>query len=381
MRALQFPRGWLLCFAGLMLAIGARADEPAQLPEGLYAEFVTPRGHFVCELFYQQVPLTVANFTGLAEGKLGPEPHRPFYDGLKFHRVVPEFVVQGGDPLGTGEGGPGYEFPDEFKVGLKHDAVGVLSMANAGPDTNGSQFFLTLRPVNRLNYLHSVFGRTVRGLEVLARIRQGDAITAVHILRIGGAAQAFRNDAAAFAELRAAAKKFAAKNEPGAEAHFHDPNGLLPVEPPRGTYFNYQLANFERATGRRIILRTAAKFTPVTPGQRPGNYAGAQAKQLGLTDSGIMAMWFAEPGQWGLWVGAQELPSLMGREGSVKEFMQDRALHHAKQALIREAEARAESLQASTAASYGRSLNDAERLKCRVDAMVETLFNRFEPRP
>ncbi|MCC6415413.1 MAG: peptidylprolyl isomerase [Opitutaceae bacterium] len=356
------------------------ATESVPLADGIYAEFGTPRGDFVCELFYDQVPLTVANFTGLAEGKLGPEPRRPFYDGLKFHRVVPDFVVQGGDPLGTGEGGPGYEFSDEFAPGLKHAAVGVLSMANAGPDTNGSQFFLTLRPVNRLNYLHSVFGRTVRGAEVLPQIKQGDAITAVRILRVGAAARAFRNDADTFAALQAAAKKYPGRPAPGEDAHFADPGGLLPGEPPRAGYFNYQLANYERTTGLRIFLRLAAKYQPTTPGQRPGSHTGALARQLGFTDTGIVAAWFADLGQWGLWIGPRELPVLMGREGTVKEFMQDSALHHAKQVLIRQAEAMASTMQANAATTYDRPLTAAELLKCRVDATVETLFNHFEPR-
>lgn len=365
----------LLC--GLDLA--AVASEPAPLPDGLYAEFATPRGVFVCELFYDQAPLTVANFTGLAEGKLGPEPRRPFFDGLKFHRVVPGFVVQGGDPLGTGEGGPGYEFPDEFVPGLKHDAVGVLAMANAGPDTNGSQFFLTLRPVNRLNYLHSVFGRTVRGVEVLALIKPNDAITAVRIRRVGAAAQAFPNDNAALAAWLAVTKPYGGQPAPGADAHFADPDGLLPVKPPRASYFNHQLANFERATGRRIFMRLAEKYAPDTPGRRVGSHTGLLAQQLNFTDAGIVATWFADTNAWGLWIGEKELPLLMGRAGTVKEFMQDGALHHAKQALIQTAMARAETLQTNTATTYGRPLTEPERVQCRVDAMIEALFDQFAP--
>src|SRR5688572_4700551 len=180
---------------------------PGTLADGLYAEFTTSRGAFTCELYFEKVPLTVASFVGLAEGTLGPAPRKPFFDTLTFHRVVPDFVVQGGDPTGTGDGGPGYTFPDEFVAGLRHDAAGVLSMANDGPDTNGSQFFLTLRETNRLNYLHSVFGRVVRGLEVLPLIQQGDTMT-IKIVRVGESAKAFRTDEAAFSALQAKAKKY-----------------------------------------------------------------------------------------------------------------------------------------------------------------------------
>lgn len=375
-------------FLGLaVLVLGCArlpAGEAQPLPDGLYAEFETPRGSFTCKLFFAQAPLTVANFTGLAEGRLGPEPREPFYDGLTFHRVVPDFVVQGGDPAGTGEGGPGYEFPDEFAPGLRHDAVGILSMANAGPDTNGSQFFLTLRPVNRLNYLHSVFGRTVRGFEVLPLIQPGDAITAVRIHRIGAAAQTFGNDEAAFTALRAAARPYAGAGEPGPEAHFDDPDGLLPTEPPRAVYFNYQLANFERATGLRILVRPAAVYQPETPAQRPGTFTGRLAQRLGFTTSGIVATWSADTGQWGLWIGENELPLLMGRAGTMQEWMQGGALHRAKQALIAEAETRAEQLMrenAAQAVAAGRPFAEPDRVKCRMDAMIGVLFDRFEPRP
>src|SRR5260370_26569156 len=102
--------------------------------------------------------LIVTNFVVVGKVRPGRSPCKPFYNGLTFHRVVPGFVIQGGDPCGNGEGGPGYEFADEFVPGLRHDAAGILSMANSGPDTNGSQFFITLNEENRLNYLHSVFG-------------------------------------------------------------------------------------------------------------------------------------------------------------------------------------------------------------------------------
>src|SRR3954471_16825921 len=186
---------------------GDTAAKPGTgLADGLYAEITTPRGVILCELFFQKVPLTVTNFVGLAEGTLGPAPRKPFFNGLKFHRVVPGFVVQGGDPLGTGEGGPGYRFPDEFAAGLRHDGPGVLSMANSGPDTNGSQFFITLGEARYLDYVHSIFGRVVRGQELLPQIEQGDTMT-VKIIRQGRVAQRFQADEKAFAQLLARASR------------------------------------------------------------------------------------------------------------------------------------------------------------------------------
>ncbi len=129
---------------------------------GTYAHFDTTIGKFTIELFEQQVPKTVANFVSLAEKK--------FYDGVTFHRVIDGFMIQGGDPTGTGRGGPGYKFEDEFHPQLKHDSEGILSMANAGPNTNGSQFFITLVPTPHLDGKHSVFGRVVEGMDVVKSI-------------------------------------------------------------------------------------------------------------------------------------------------------------------------------------------------------------------
>jgi cyclophilin family peptidyl-prolyl cis-trans isomerase len=368
-----------VCSALPGLAADDAAPAPAprpDLPAGLYAEFVTPHGAVICELFAAQVPLTVTSFVGLAEGTLGPKPGTPYFNGLKFHRVVPDFVVQGGDPLGNGEGGPGYEFADEFGPGLRHDDVGILSMANAGPDTNGSQFFLTLKPVNRLNYLHSVFGRTVHGRDVLALIRQDDAILAVNILRIGPAAAAFRADQAAFDALAAQARKFT-------HPYFDDAENLLPLDPPRARNFNFKLANFARATGVKVYARLYATYTPETPGQRPGNYTGRLARQLGVGPDGVLAAYFADIDQWGLWIGDELLPRLMGRPGTVREFTKDGALHQAKQAFLASARAQADTYlaEATRAAPPDQPLTDAQKIKLQVDALLDGLIQRLEPAP
>jgi peptidyl-prolyl cis-trans isomerase A (cyclophilin A) len=143
----------------------------------MHAHFMTTEGSFTVRLFDQEVPNTVANFVGLAEGtkewtdpKTGQKVKRAYYDGLIFHRVIEGFMIQGGDPLGTGTGGPGYNFKDEFHPALRHSKPGVLSMANAGRNTNGSQFFITLAATPWLDNRHSVFGEVVEGMDVIRRI-------------------------------------------------------------------------------------------------------------------------------------------------------------------------------------------------------------------
>ena len=173
------------------------------LPAGLYAEMVTTRGTMVLELEYEKTPLTVASFVGLAEGTIDFENRdaERYYDGLTFHRVVDDFVVQGGDPRGDGSGGPGYRFPDEIHPELEHDEAGTLSMANSGPNTNGSQFFITLAETPWLDGFHTVFGRLVEGMDVLESIKQGDKIEEVNILRVGSDAKEFEVDQEAFDRL------------------------------------------------------------------------------------------------------------------------------------------------------------------------------------
>jgi peptidyl-prolyl cis-trans isomerase A (cyclophilin A) len=143
----------------------------------LSAHFTTSEGNFTVRLFDQEVPTTVANFVGLADGskewtdpKSGQKVKRPYYDGLIFHRVIADFMIQGGDPLGTGTGGPGYKFADEFSPKLRHTKAGLLSMANAGPNTNGSQFFITLAATPWLDNKHSIFGEVVSGMDVVQKI-------------------------------------------------------------------------------------------------------------------------------------------------------------------------------------------------------------------
>ncbi len=193
-----FPAGSLM----------AEADK-IPLEEGLYAVLDTSRGKVTIKLFFEKAPLTVTNFVGLAEGtKDSNKPAgAPFYDGLKFHRVIKDFMIQGGDPMGTGMGGPGYKFPDEFDPDLRHDGPGILSMANSGPNTNGSQFFITHRATPWLDNKHSVFGKVVSGQEVVQDIRQNDLIKTIRILRIGEKAEKFKTNQETFAQLASRLKK------------------------------------------------------------------------------------------------------------------------------------------------------------------------------
>lgn len=187
----------IVAFA-LMLGLPTFAQKNAKnenLEDGIYAEFNTSKGRILVKLEDQKTPMTVANFVGLAEGKFTVQDtikfSKPFYDGLKFHRVIADFMIQGGDPQGNGMGGPGYKFYDETRADLKHDGPGVLSMANSGPATNGSQFFITHKATPWLDGKHTVFGHVVEGQDVVNAINQDDLMNTVKIIRVGKTAKKF----------------------------------------------------------------------------------------------------------------------------------------------------------------------------------------------
>ncbi len=213
-----------------LLIMSVTLNLSAQTEDGLYAKFTTNRGTILVKLHFEQTPMTVCNFVGLAEGKIKnnakPEGVH-FYDGLKFHRVISkvngdaqDFMIQGGDPNGNGSGGPGYSFADEFVSTLKHDGPGVLSMANSGPATNGSQFFITHVPTPWLDGKHTVFGKVVQGLETVNATKTNDVITTVEIIRIGEKAKKFETDQKAFENYKTAGERAKIEEAKKAAAEF-----------------------------------------------------------------------------------------------------------------------------------------------------------------
>lgn len=194
----------LMLIVLMTLTATAQKNQYKDMEDGLYAEMKTNKGTILLKLEFEATPLTVANFVGLAEGDIKNDAKplgTPFYDGLIFHRVIPNFMIQGGDPLGSGMGGPGYKFKDEIVDTLKHSFPGILSMANAGKGTNGSQFFITHVATPWLDGKHTVFGNVVTGQDVVNAIGNGDKIETVTIIRIGKDAKKF-DAAKTFAELK-----------------------------------------------------------------------------------------------------------------------------------------------------------------------------------
>lgn len=190
------------------------------MQNGIYAKFNTTKGEILVKLTYDKTPGTVGNFVALAEGKLENKVKpqgTPYYDGLSFHRVIPDFMIQGGCPLGTGTGDPGYKFDDEFHKDLTHEGPGILSMANSGPGTNGSQFFITHIATPWLDNKHTVFGHVEHGQEVVDSIAQGDGLETVEIVRVGEEAEKW-NAIEAFRTFEGARSQRIAEEKEKAEA-------------------------------------------------------------------------------------------------------------------------------------------------------------------
>ena len=195
----------LISVALILLSLSFSLGAEAKLSDGLYGELQTSQGRILIELHYKQTPLTTTNFVGLAEGNIKNKAKQkgvPYYDGLVFHRVIDNFMIQGGDPEGTGRGGPGYRFDDEIVPALKHSGPGILSMANAGAGTNGSQFFITHVATPWLDGKHTVFGKVVEGMDVVNKIKKGDRIKTLKILRVGEEAKAFVANDESFESLK-----------------------------------------------------------------------------------------------------------------------------------------------------------------------------------
>lgn len=258
-------------------------EQIANLSEGVFAVISTTKGALLAELYYDKTPITVANFVGLAEGNLaykGVQISKPFYEGIIFHRVIPQFMIQTGDPRGMGTGGPGYSFPDEIVAELQHSQKGILSMANSGPNSNGSQFFITQVPTPHLDGKHTVFGKVIAGLEVIDAIagaRRGPndkpiepiSIEHIDILRNGPAAEAFTGETLFSDNVKALDAAFAQQ----AEARKQQFAQIMQEKYPQATATGSGLFYVEKQ-------QPSSPITPVTVGRTvvlhyTGSFLGA----------------------------------------------------------------------------------------------------------
>jgi cyclophilin family peptidyl-prolyl cis-trans isomerase len=383
----------IVSLAALFLNSGAAEPKSgnSDLPDGLYAEFNSASGTFITELHYEKTPMTVGSFVGLVEGSIAPRDGKPFSTGLIWYRVVPNFVIQSGDPTNRGAANPPgerskeqekaghpYTLPDEVAPGLHHESAGMLSMANAGPDTNSSEFFVTLRDTHRLNYMHSVFGRVIRGQEVLAKIKQDEPFS-IRIVRVGDAAKKFDATEKTLHARIESAKKYSGTPEPTPTSHFDDPDKLLPQDVPRAKNFNFKLANFERFTGRKIYGRVFKEFRPEQDGQTVGAFQRSLAKKLGIERDGVLVSYFADLDSWSIWIAEPLLPTFMGKDGARADFVAGDGLTRRKEQFFSDAKKRGADFAAQSIAE-GRTVNDAQRLKLVVDEVLDALIMMYEPK-
>lgn len=296
------------------------------LPDGLYARLETPRGPITIRLFDDRAPLTVLNFVGLAEGPLNQKsPGTPFYNGLVFHRVVPGFIIQGGDPKGNGTGGPGYRFQDEFVPSLRHDRKGILSMANSGPNSNGSQFFITLGATPHLDYLHTVFGEVVDGMEAVEAIQKGDAIEKLEIIRKGVEAVKYVATEGSFAELES-------KTLVVPRAQYLVNQSDLDLPDGRVAWINQKLFSHATVTGRPVF---AVLMDDLGTDEEADANWDKLIESYGIRDNGALLLLTLTPRTLKLWIGQNQIDQLPDPEVDPEAPPAHSPIHQAKQALLK----------------------------------------------
>jgi cyclophilin family peptidyl-prolyl cis-trans isomerase len=377
----------MLIVALLMaMVLPAKGENIYGLPDGLYAQVKTSKGVIVGELYDKKVPVTVAHYVGLAEGTLGPRKGTPFFDGARILRV--DFVIQTGEPP-RGVRIPG--FPDEMVPGLRHDGMGVMQTSNDGPDTNGSYWCFMMEDTPRLNYLHTVFGRVVKGMEVLPLLKVNDRIETLRILRIGPEAEKYSVDDDSFAALVAKAKKYddaKLPRQPGPDAFFDDPDKVLPQPGGASRYsrardFNFKLGKFFLFTGQPIKARVVGKFAGVDDAVRRKTYVEDLAQTLGTHDKGALAVYFAQKDVWEVWVGRQSQGEFMrgpreadGTKHSTHEW---KTMDSAMEAFLNQTQATGEALIAKEEKTTGKPVPADMQVKLKVDAILDALIFRLEP--
>ncbi|MEN2400940.1 peptidylprolyl isomerase [Flavobacterium sp. MC2016-06] len=266
------------------------------MENGIYAKFNTSKGSILVKLEHELTPGTVGNFVGLAEGhlenKIKPQGNK-FYDGLSFHRVIPDFMIQGGCPQGTGTGGPGYKFDDEFHPSLKHDRPGILAMANSGAATNGSQFYITHVPTSWLDGKHTVFGHVVEGQDIVDAIAQGDALDTLEIVRVGEEAQKW-NAIEAFRTFEGSRAKREAAEKAAAEAKMEELAAGFDKTESGLRYKMIQKGDGKRAEAGKTVavhyegsLETGKVFDSSYPRKKPIEFRLGQGQVIEGWDEGI----------------------------------------------------------------------------------------------